>query len=621
MRLISPSVPHRLCSSSSLPYLLLASYFYPHSKTSSPSSSSNNKPTTPLAWKRSLHTAPPSGHVDPPDTYSHQHPRPKKLRLIRRTRPSRRYHKTSKLSASVFPAATSARNTPITTAYSTAVTTSLVDRRYNSSLASVTVLTQELLRITAYRHSSVATTRDIPIGMPPAADHLVVLVHGLWGNPSHMEYIAETLKSRYDDSRLIVHVAAKNSGNHTYDGIELGGERLAAEIEDLLEDLAEKGVRIKKFSIAGYSLGGLVSRYVIGLLYAKGFFDKIEPVNFTTFASPHLGVRTPKLGFHNHIWNVVGARTLSASGRQLFTIDRFRDTERPLLAVLADRELTFWKALSVFKNKVLYANIINDRSTNFFTSGISKFDPYADLDMVDYKYLPGYGNVLLDSDAGVQVKPAVLDEEEAVGGKPGRTLGDFIRDLPYVALYTMLVPIGFCLFLVNAGVQTYTSSKRIRLHGQEMKYYNVPLMANEVQETVDSMIDSLNRAQTADHLPSRTAGDEEDGGISPGHMASSSSPVTATRSADGGSSGDSTSEGKLRLEETMSMPEFPTLALAPYQFDMIDSLDQLGFKKFPVHIRKVKHSHAAIIVRNPKNEGFSEGKMVIKHWLDEQFEV
>lgn len=446
-----------------------------------------------------------------------------------------------------------------------------------------------------------------------------------------MEYIAETLKSRYDDSRLIVHVAARNSGNHTYDGIELGGERLAREIEDLLEDFADNGVVIRKFSIVGYSLGGLVSRYVIGVLYAKGIFNKIKPVNFTTFASPHLGVRTPKLGFHHHIWNVIGARTLSESGRQLFTIDRFRDTKRPLLSILADKNLTFWKALAGFKNKVLYANIINDRSTTFFTSGISRSDPFADLDMVDYKYLPGYGNVLLDNDAGVQLKaPLEPGIEDPKSVKKARTVRDFIRDLPFVALYTLLIPVGFCFFLINAGVQTYSSSKRIRLDGPELKY-NIPLMANEManemQETVDSVMDSFNRAQTADHLPVTHANDEE--APSPRQRVGGTSAATGSAtSADGSSSGssgssgeDSVAEGKLRLEETLGMPEFPTLALAPYQFDMIDSLDQLGFKKFPVHIHKVKHSHAAIIVRNPKNEAFSEGKMVVKHWLDEQFEV
>ena len=59
--------------------------------------------------------------------------------------------------------------------------------------------------------------------------------------------------------------------------------------------------------------------------------------------------------------NVLGARTLSASGRQLFTIDNFRGTGRPLLSALADRESAFFKGLQLFVHKTLYANIVNDR--------------------------------------------------------------------------------------------------------------------------------------------------------------------------------------------------------------------------------------------------------------------
>jgi dienelactone hydrolase len=69
-----------------------------------------------------------------------------------------------------------------------------------------------------------------------------------------------------------------NSGNSTYDGIEVGGERVTTEIEAELQELEGKGIHVKKLSVVGYSLGGLVARYAIGLLYHKGWFDKLEPV-------------------------------------------------------------------------------------------------------------------------------------------------------------------------------------------------------------------------------------------------------------------------------------------------------------------------------------------------------
>lgn len=88
----------------------------------------------------------------------------------------------------------------------------------------------------------------------------------------------KALREKYPHDTLRILVAKRNSGSFTYDGIELGGERVCQEIEDEIESLARKGQHIKKLSLVGYSLGGLVSRYAIGLLYSKGWFEKVEPV-------------------------------------------------------------------------------------------------------------------------------------------------------------------------------------------------------------------------------------------------------------------------------------------------------------------------------------------------------
>ena len=137
------------------------------------------------------------------------------------------------------------------------------------------------------------------------ADHLCVLVHGvscpkfpvnsrctkftvpyfgtaclirlqLWGNPNHMAQVAKALRAQYPPEQVYILVAKRNSGSFTYDGIELGGERVCLEIEEELELIKSKGGKIKKLSIAGYSLGGLVARYAIGLLFARGVLDNLE---------------------------------------------------------------------------------------------------------------------------------------------------------------------------------------------------------------------------------------------------------------------------------------------------------------------------------------------------------
>lgn len=100
----------------------------------------------------------------------------------------------------------------------------------------------------------------------------------LWGNPNHLQVMAKSLRAKYPEDNLHILVAKRNSGNFTYDGIDRGGERVCQEIEEELEKLAKAGQEIKRISLVGYSLGGLVARYAIGLLYSKGYFDKIVPV-------------------------------------------------------------------------------------------------------------------------------------------------------------------------------------------------------------------------------------------------------------------------------------------------------------------------------------------------------
>jgi Putative serine esterase (DUF676) len=86
------------------------------------------------------------------------------------------------------------------------------------------------------------------------------------------------LREKHPEESLHILIAKRNSGSFTYDGVELGGERVCQEIEEELEKLAREGLTIKKLSIVGYSLGGLVARYAVGLLYSRGLFDKLEPM-------------------------------------------------------------------------------------------------------------------------------------------------------------------------------------------------------------------------------------------------------------------------------------------------------------------------------------------------------
>ncbi|MCJ1391425.1 hypothetical protein MMC18_004289 [Xylographa bjoerkii] len=441
------------------------------------------------------------------------------------------------------------------------------------------------------------------------ADHLCVLVHGLWGNPQHLEYLRSTLEERHGKDKMRIVVATRNSDMYTYDGIEVGGERVAQEIEEEVEHLEKDGIYIKKLSMVGYSLGGLVARYTIGLLYSRGWFEKLAPVNFTTFASPHLGVKAPLNGYHTTAWNYLGSRTLSKSGEQLFLIDSFRQEGRPLLSILADPNSIFIKALTCFKRRTLYANITNDRSAPFYTTYISASDPFVNMEAIDVKYLSGYSPVILDPDHPVQrARPR---EPEPFWTRLVSRTSSLMTQLPLYALLALLVPIGSTVFLINSGIQNFRSSRRIKLHeegraGVSFQSYRIPLMIENAKMAVEDAIEDVNGSERREYL----AEDEE--------SASGSESKSLQMSND-----DSNTHGEEKLTtNTKSDPinGFPTLALSAEQFEMVKALDSVGFRKYPVWIHQVRHSHAAIVVRSPKKD-FEEGKCVAKHWLDREFEL
>lgn len=391
-------------------------------------------------------------------------------------------------------------------------------------------------------------------------------------------------------------------------------------MEDYIADLEKAGTKLKKLSVVGYSLGGLIARYTIGLLYSRGYFDKLQPVNFTTFASPHLGVRTPYLGVHYSIWNILGARTLSTSGRQLFLIDSFRDTNRPLLSVLSNPSSIFMTGLSKFKHRVLYANIINDRSAPYYTTSNSISDPFAKLDEVNLHYLPNYAPVILDPNNPVSLKPT--EAQPPLFTRILATGQALVSQAPLFALLGVLIPIGSCVFLVNAGIQSVRSQRRIKLHEQGksgigLGSYRVPLMIENARGAMEGAMDNLGTRQpslSASNGPTTIATDT----TTASHQNGDPEKPPSSSSDDTEDSDQDDPKRYLGSLNQINIP--PTLNLTDEQFAIIDAMDKVGFKKFRVHISKVGHTHAAIIMRM-KRASFAEGEVVVRHWLDEEFEI
>lgn len=294
------------------------------------------------------------------------------------------------------------------------------------------------------------------------------------------------------------------------------------------------------------------------------------------------------------------------SGRQLFGIDKFRDTGRSLLSVLADPESIFIQGLAQFQHRSLYANVVNDRTVTYYTAAISQTDPFVKVDDLQVNYVPGYQEVILDRENPVSPKGPV--EPQALAQRITSGTRMVLGRVAITAALAVFLPIGITGFLLNSVVQTVRSGQRIQLHTQgragiDPARYRIPLMINAVRQEAEQVFESTNNSQQQDYL---SAGSED--------MASTTQPTSPgwslRRKSLAKSDIDSIEEQKTALPM-----EFPTLALTQDQFKMIEALDNVGFKKYPVYIHNHRHSHAAIIVRMVK-PSFDEGKLVIKHWLD-----
>lgn len=284
------------------------------------------------------------------------------------------------------------------------------------------------------------------------------------------------------------------------------------------------------------------------------------------------------------------------SGRQLFTIDDFRDTSRPLLSIMADTKSIFMSGLRRFKRHTLYSNIINDRSAVYYTTSIQKTDPYLKMDSLNMNFLDEekYGQVLLDPAAPFMQRPKLVPTTYS---SVGRSCLYYVKKIPVMVAVAVFVPIGVAAYLLNSVIQNFRSSSRIKLHekgelGVSIEEYRVPLLIKELRGEVENAYEVLSNAQGQEFLGEDD--DEDD---------------TAMNSEE---------RDLMVRERRQSIPTQPTLALTPHQFEMVRSLDTLNWRKYPVWIQNVRHSHGAIIARIDKPR-YDEGYVVLKHYTDEEF--
>ncbi|RHZ45730.1 hypothetical protein Glove_658g20 [Diversispora epigaea] len=212
--------------------------------------------------------------------------------------------------------------------------------------------------------------------------HLVVFIHGLWGNPSHLQNFVNKFIEKRGNEIEVLNVKSVTSA-YTYDGVDVCGERIALEIVKKLASFKKQYDKIKKItkiSFIGYSLGGLMARYAIGILYKNGIFDEITPMSFNTFATPHIGIKRSDDKYLTKVINWTTSNLMSNSGEQLQYIDNFKNMNEPLLYILSNPDKIFYKALTKFKKLILFANGINDNSVPYWTAAITEVNPFEMID-------------------------------------------------------------------------------------------------------------------------------------------------------------------------------------------------------------------------------------------------
>lgn len=212
--------------------------------------------------------------------------------------------------------------------------------------------------------------------------HLFVLIHGLAGNPIHLACMKATLEQKFPENSTNVElfVPETNAGMLSLDGIRVGALRVLKELEEFILNKCNEGIVFTQLSIVGYSLGGLCARYLIGILNREGFLDQIQPMTFTTFATPHVGSTFLNKSLSTKVLNFLGSNVLGTSGRDLF------GNGSTILEDMADPAQEYFQGLKKFKHLMLFANSVHDRTVPFFTAFITEKDPFQDQGLVDEVY-------------------------------------------------------------------------------------------------------------------------------------------------------------------------------------------------------------------------------------------
>lgn len=246
---------------------------------------------------------------------------------------------------------------------------------FNTSLAINFELAIGLLRdMPGYEvpmpHLSVTTHDTLDLWNLPVPDmgrpvHLVILTHGLHSNVSaDMLFLKEQIDRSKEEN--VVVKGFFNNVCKTERGIKYLGSRVADYVVELLKSIPNT----TRISFVGHSLGGLVQTFAIAYLEINHswVFDKVQPINFITLASPMLGVthETPA-----YVKLALLAGVVGKTGQDLGLQYTEKDGS-PLLLLLPSGPTH--RVLKRFLRRTVYANVVNDGIVPLRTSALLYLD-------------------------------------------------------------------------------------------------------------------------------------------------------------------------------------------------------------------------------------------------------
>jgi hypothetical protein len=484
--------------------------------------------------------------------------------------------------------------------------------------------------------------------------HLLLLIHGLWGNPTHLGELARIAKETHseataDGTRLRILVAESNSSSATYDGIDWGGERVAQEVYDEKAKIEAEGQTITKFSVTGYSLGGLIARYVIGILKQREFFESVKPMNFNTIATPHLGLPIWNGTFFSSVSNFFGPTLLSRTGEQFYGVDNYASTGKPLLEIMADSSRVFYQSLAAFQNKRIYANAVYDSTVPYVTAAMEEEDPFAEhlTNGIQIKMNEKYPALVeswsLPENPPVQVvprfgTPSWFRHRKETKKESRPSLPPFLQfrfpfNILFYTLLPILIPIGLTLAYTRLRLDARSSRSRLRElekelskdtpNGRklikilsEMEAQMEIVIGDAVGNIVDNANSSLSKPAAA--LEGLTVSSSLNSPSQPSSSSSSTSNVSSQQTTNK----EEKEIAKLTPRESKRSRERGSAskpALTPLQKKLAMMLNTMPeLKKERAMFKNVVNSHGMIISRDVKRfEAHKQGWAVVRHWADQ----